>query len=152
MRWIGLYFGRYPLQSRVWVLGPFRHQSKREYPCPQSAECLNSDYLYTFCRKIHDALKPSAFTIQNDSAKHAGHAGNPSKDPNAETHFNVSIESSAFAGKSLVQQHRMVYDLLSEEFDQGLHALALKTKAPSQWQRWIESSVAPYNHVIVKKA
>mmetsp|Transcript_4842 Transcript_4842/g.9647 ORF Transcript_4842/g.9647 Transcript_4842/m.9647 type:complete len:108 (-) Transcript_4842:81-404(-) len=79
--------------------------------------------------KIQNALKPSALTIQNDSAKHAGHAGNPSEDPNAETHFNVSIESSAFAGKSLVQQHRMVYDLLSEEFDQGLHALALKTKA-----------------------
>ena len=39
--------------------------------------------------------------------------------------------SAAFAGKSLVQQHRLVYGLLKEELDGGLHALALKTKASS---------------------
>jgi stress-induced morphogen len=76
-------------------------------------------------------LKPSSLTIVNDSHKHAGHIGNPSKDPNAETHFDVSIESDAFKGKTRVQQHRMIYDLLDEEFGQGLHALALKTKAPA---------------------
>lgn len=84
-------------------------------------------------RKIEEAFQPKSLTIVNESHKHAGHIGNPSNNPDAETHFNVSIESDAFSGKNLVQQHRMVYDLLSEEFDQGLHALALKTKAsPAQ--------------------
>jgi len=81
-------------------------------------------------RKITEALKPVSFSIVNDSHKHAGHIGNPSKDPNAETHFDVAIESDAFKGKTRVQQHRMIYDLLADEFGQGLHALALKTKAP----------------------
>lgn len=82
-------------------------------------------------RKITESLKPVAFSIVNDSHKHAGHVGNPSKDPNAETHFDVSIESDAFKGKTRVQQHRMVYDLLEDEFGKGLHALALKTKPAS---------------------
>lgn len=81
-------------------------------------------------RKVTEALRPSIFKIANDSHKHAGHAGNPSGAPDAETHFTCTIESSAFDGKSRVQQHRMVYELLGDEFAQGLHALALKTSAP----------------------
>lgn len=80
--------------------------------------------------KIAESLRPTAFKIANDSQKHAGHAGNPSGAPDAETHFTCTIESSAFEGKSRVQQHRMVYALLGDEFAQGLHALALKTSAP----------------------
>ena len=34
-----------------------------------------------------EALQPQALTIQNDSHKHAGHSGNPSGAPDAETHF-----------------------------------------------------------------
>jgi stress-induced morphogen len=83
-------------------------------------------------RKIGESLRPTAFEIVNDSSKHAGHAGNPSGAPDAETHFNLVIESSAFEGKSRVQQHRMVYELLGEEFAQGLHALALKTSPPKK--------------------
>eukprot|EP00890_Picochlorum_soloecismus_P006822 jgi/Picsp_1/965/NSC_04449-R1_protein len=79
-------------------------------------------------KKIRDALQPSAFSIVNDSRKHAGHSGNPDGRPDAETHFNLVVESEMFRGKSLVQQHRMIYDLLKEEFELGLHALALKTK------------------------
>lgn len=84
-----------------------------------------------YCRKITESLKPVTLSIVNESHKHAGHVGNPSKDPNAETHFDVTIESEAFKGKSRVQQHRMVYDMLEDEFRQGLHALALKTKPTS---------------------
>ena len=81
-------------------------------------------------RKVTETLRPISFKIVNDSHKHAGHAGNPSGAPDAETHFTCTIESSAFDGKSRIQQHRMVYELLGEEFAQGLHALALKTSAP----------------------
>jgi stress-induced morphogen len=81
-------------------------------------------------RKVTEALQPTAFKIVNDSHKHAGHAGNPSGAADAETHFTCTIESGAFDGKSRIQQHRMVYELLGDEFAQGLHALALKTSAP----------------------
>lgn len=44
----------------------------------------------------------------------------------------VEIVSAAFDGKNAVQRHRMVYQLLQEEIDAGLHALALKTKTPAE--------------------
>ncbi len=69
---------------------------------------------------------------QNDSAKHAGHAGNPSGASDAETHFNVEVVSEAFEGLGPVARHRLVYAALSDEFSQGLHALALKTHTPAE--------------------
>lgn len=51
-------------------------------------------------------------------------------------HFQAVVVSSAFAGKSPVEQHQMVYALLGEELKSGaLHALALKTYTPEQWKR-----------------
>jgi stress-induced morphogen len=84
------------------------------------------------CRKLGEALTPSFISIRNDSSKHAGHSGNPSGAADAETHFTVEVVSSAFEGKNAVSRHRMVYQLLQEELDAGLHALALKTKTPSE--------------------
>lgn len=43
-------------------------------------------------------------------------------------HYAVYIESTAFAGKSRVQQHRMVYDALQGKMGDTLHALAVTTK------------------------
>ena len=37
--------------------------------------------------KLQEALQPVSLSIQNDSQKHAGHAGNPGGGPDAETHF-----------------------------------------------------------------
>jgi len=45
-------------------------------------------------------------------------------------HFDAKIISPSFAGKTLVQQHRMVYDTLGDSFEGALHALSLKTSAP----------------------
>jgi BolA-like protein 1 len=85
-----------------------------------------------FCRKLGEALTPSFISIRNDSHKHAGHTGNPTGAPDAETHFTVEVVSTEFEGKNAVQRHRMIYTLLKEELDAGLHALALKTKTPSE--------------------
>ena len=46
-------------------------------------------------------------------------------------HFEALIVSEAFRGKSRVEQHKMVYDALKGQMGGALHALALKTKAPS---------------------
>ncbi|KAK9817008.1 hypothetical protein WJX72_008198 [[Myrmecia] bisecta] len=83
-------------------------------------------------RKLETALKPSLLKVTDESHLHAGHSGNPSGDPNAETHFRVEVVSEAFAGKPLVQRHRLVYGVLAEELNTGVHALALKTKTPAE--------------------
>ncbi|MEP4379503.1 MAG: BolA family transcriptional regulator [Alphaproteobacteria bacterium] len=45
-------------------------------------------------------------------------------------HYLANVVSSAFAGKSRVQQHQMVYDALQGRMGGELHALALQTSAP----------------------
>lgn len=46
-------------------------------------------------------------------------------------HFAAHVVSSAFAGKSRVQQHQMVYEALGGRMGGVLHALALTTAAPT---------------------
>jgi len=47
-------------------------------------------------------------------------------------HYAAYVESSAFIGKSRVQQHQMIYKALAGSMDEALHALALQTSAPSE--------------------
>lgn len=49
-------------------------------------------------------------------------------------HYQAIIVSEAFAGKTLVQQHQMVYKAVNAVMaDESLHALALKTFTPEKW-------------------
>ncbi len=51
-------------------------------------------------------------------------------------HWQVIIVSEAFEGKGLVEQHRMVNEALKEPIgNQRIHALALKTYSPAQWEK-----------------
>jgi stress-induced morphogen len=51
-------------------------------------------------------------------------------------HWQVFIVSPAFEGKALIEQHQMVYGALKEAMgDQRIHALALKTFTPAQWEK-----------------
>ena len=51
-------------------------------------------------------------------------------------HFEARVVSPAFAGKPMVQQHQLVYAPLQQWLKSGeLHALALKTYSPEQWQK-----------------
>ena len=54
------------------------------------------------------------------------------RDPlNDRTHFEATVLSPSFQGKTKVQQHKLVYQALGDSFDGPLHALALKTGVPS---------------------
>jgi len=46
-------------------------------------------------------------------------------------HYAATVISEAFRGKTRVQQHQMVYDALKGQMGGALHALALRTSAPS---------------------
>ena len=79
------------------------------------------------------ALSPSLIEVTDDSAAHAGHAG--ARD-HAErtgavdgTHFELTIVSGAFAGKSLVARHRMIYELLDELMKTRIHALKIDARS-----------------------
>ncbi len=51
-------------------------------------------------------------------------------------HFEAVVVSDAFTGKSLLQQHRLVYDALGRRMEnEEIHALALKTYTPEVWQQ-----------------
>ncbi|PIA35446.1 hypothetical protein AQUCO_03500069v1 [Aquilegia coerulea] len=80
--------------------------------------------------KLQSALEASILEVKDVSSEHAGHAA--VKDNANETHFNVKIVSPKFDGQSLVKRHRMVYDLLGEELESGLHALSIVAKTPQE--------------------
>lgn len=78
--------------------------------------------------KLNAALDPTRLVIEDDSHRHAGHAG---ARPGGESHFNVTIESAAFTGLRPVERQRLVHRLLAEELAGPVHALSLKLGAPS---------------------
>lgn len=47
-------------------------------------------------------------------------------------HWEATVVSAAFAGKSLIERHRMVFAALTEEMKGPIHALTLKVLTPDQ--------------------
>ena len=79
--------------------------------------------------KLMIALGPIRLDVINESEMHAGHRSSPGT---GESHFRVLIVSEAFTGKSRVERHRMVNDVLAGEVGGIIHALALATYAPGE--------------------
>jgi acid stress-induced BolA-like protein IbaG/YrbA len=48
-------------------------------------------------------------------------------------HFEAVVIAAAFAGKTMVQQHQLVYQALGDKMKQEIHALSLRTYTPEQW-------------------
>lgn len=79
--------------------------------------------------KLIVALRPTRLDLVNESHLHAGHRSSPGT---GESHFRILIVSEAFAGKSRLERHRLVNELLSSELQGGVHALAIKACAPGE--------------------
>jgi stress-induced morphogen len=79
------------------------------------------------------AFAPTVLQVQDDSARHAGHAG---AQPGGQTHYSVLLVSAAFQGVNRVARSRAVYSALSAEFGSaeqgGLHALTLTLRTPAE--------------------
>ncbi len=69
---------------------------------------------------LQEKLKPSYLNVIDDGHKHVGHEG-----AKQGGHFTVEIACEAFAGRSLLERHRLVYAALA---GLPIHALAIKTK------------------------
>jgi BolA family transcriptional regulator, general stress-responsive regulator len=79
--------------------------------------------------KLTAALSPSLLEIDDESARHAGHAG---AREGGESHFRLTVESAAFAGESAVSRQRRVHRLLADELKGPVHALSLTLRAPGE--------------------
>ena len=79
--------------------------------------------------KLTEAFAPAELRVVNDSHRHAGHHSSPET---GESHFSVTVVSEAFAGKSLLERHRMVNAALAEELAGHVHALAVSALTPEE--------------------
>jgi stress-induced morphogen len=83
-------------------------------------------------RKLQQAFAPETLEVVNDSHRHAGHASSPGT---GESHFNIKVVSRSFAGKTRLERHRMVNEVLAEELAGNVHALAITALAPEERSR-----------------
>ncbi len=80
--------------------------------------------------KLREGLSASHVEVLDESHLHAGHAGAAA----GGGHFRATIVSQRFDGLSRLAAQRLVYQTLSEEMKGEIHALALKTFTPSEWE------------------
>ncbi len=76
--------------------------------------------------KIQNELTPTYFELVNESHQHAG--------PGAETHFRLVVVSPVFEGMGRLERQRLVMNMTSQEREQGLHALTMRTMTPAEWE------------------
>ena len=84
-------------------------------------------------RKLKAALSPDRLEVINESHLHAGHQAH--FDGTGESHFRIKIVSQTFAGKSRLERHRMINQLLAEEMKAAIHAMAIEAHAPGETKR-----------------
>lgn len=77
---------------------------------------------------LEAALSPQSLSVEDDSHRHAGHAG--ARDGRG--HYNVEIVSAAFVGLNPIARHRAVYAALGDMMTTDIHALAIKARAPGE--------------------
>ena len=73
-------------------------------------------------RRLTAAFAPEALTVENESSRHAGHAGD---DGTGESHFRVTIRAKALGPMSRIERHRAVHAALGPEVVGRIHALTL---------------------------
>jgi BolA protein len=75
--------------------------------------------------KLRAALGATLVEVVDDSASHAGHGASGA-------HVAVVVVAPAFAGKSTLQRHRLVYAALAAEMTGAIHALQITARAPGE--------------------
>ena len=78
-------------------------------------------------QRLREGFEPSFLEVVNESHQH-------SVPPNSETHFKVVIVSEQFENRRKVARHQQVYAALTSQLEGPVHALALHTYTPGEWQ------------------
>jgi BolA protein len=87
-----------------------------------------STRVQTIRSRLEAALAPASLDIEDESRRHAGHAG--ARDGRG--HFRVRIVSAAFAGQTPIARHRAVYAALGDLMQTDIHALAIDARTPEE--------------------
>jgi BolA protein len=72
-------------------------------------------------------LQPESIIIDDDSHRHAGHAG-----AREGSHYQLQIVAQVFAGKSTIARHRMIYDAAGDLMRGRIHALSIRAEVPGE--------------------
>lgn len=78
-------------------------------------------------KRLTEVFSPQSLNIVDESHKHVGHAS-----AGGAGHFAVDIVADAFADKTLIQRHRLVYDALGDAMNTEIHALSIKASTPAE--------------------
>lgn len=79
-------------------------------------------------RQRLNALQPQSLSIEDESHRHAGHAGAKG----GGGHYLLTIVAEAFAGKNTVARHRLVYDAAGDLMHARIHALVIRAMTPEE--------------------
>ncbi len=79
-------------------------------------------------QKLQTGLELTFLDVSNESHMHNVPAG-------SESHFRVVVVSDAFTDQPLIKRHRAINAILKEELAEHIHALALHTYTPEEWQQ-----------------
>jgi BolA family transcriptional regulator, general stress-responsive regulator len=77
--------------------------------------------------KLETSLAPSRLELTDESDRHQGHAH-----AGVESHFNLTVESAAFAGLGRLARQRLVMRVLADELAGPVHALSIRALAPGE--------------------
>jgi BolA protein len=78
-------------------------------------------------QELTQIFAPTFLDVSNESHGH-------NVAPGSETHFKVVVVTEQFAGCRPVERHRRVYTALDQALKRGVHALAIHTYTPEEWQ------------------
>lgn len=91
----------------------------------------------TITEKLEARFELEHLDVQNESGNHNVPSG-------SETHFKVVLVSAEFDGQRLIARHRAINEALAEEFEGGLHALALHAYTGDEWRnRFGDAPMSP---------
>lgn len=88
----------------------------------------NAQRVEAIRERLQQSLSPQSVEVIDESHKHVGHAG--AKDGRG--HFMVNVVADAFAEKSLIQRHRMVYEAMGSLMETDIHALSINARTPDE--------------------
>jgi BolA protein len=72
-------------------------------------------------KKLEEGLLGAKVEVRSEASQHIGHG-------DVGAHVGVTVTYSGFVGKSVVEQHQMIYKILEEEMKKEIHSLQIETK------------------------
>ena len=79
-------------------------------------------------QRLCQEFEPHFIAVENESYMHSSGRG-------ADSHFKIVLVSDAFEGISKVARHQKIYQLLSQDLKNGIHALALHLYTKQEWDK-----------------